>query len=192
MALTHKQERFVEEYLVDLNAARAAVRAGYSKKTANKIGYNNLQNPDIQAGIEEGRKALSERTNITQDRIMGELAKVGFSDLTQALTPHGTLLHPEDWGEEVKGFVKTVKVKKQPSGEYDEDGKPILVDVQEIQAWDKLSALEKMGKHLGMFKDQVEHTGPNGGPIEVEEVSNLEVARRLAFLLASGIEEQKK
>lgn len=70
MALTNKQQRFVDEYLVDFNASQAAIRAGYSEKTAGAIGFENLKKPEIQAAIVKAIKARSERTEIDQDYVL--------------------------------------------------------------------------------------------------------------------------
>jgi phage terminase small subunit len=78
--LTAKQQRFVEEYLVDLNATQAAIRAEYSEKTARQQGQHLLTNIDIQEAIQRGKKELSEKTKITQERVINELAKVAFAD----------------------------------------------------------------------------------------------------------------
>src|SRR3546814_8117 len=90
MALTDKQRRFVEEYLVDLNATQAAIRAGYSKKTAASIGEENLRKPDIAKAIQEAQAARSKRTEITQDQVLKELAKIGFADIRKAIRWGGT------------------------------------------------------------------------------------------------------
>ncbi|WP_213431657.1 terminase small subunit, partial [Paenibacillus dendritiformis] len=76
MALTAKQKAFVQEYLIDLNATQAAIRAGYSAKTARKIGAENLTKPDIQKAIQEAMERREKRTEITQDRVLQELAKI--------------------------------------------------------------------------------------------------------------------
>lgn len=151
MALTAKQERFVAEYLIDLNATQAAIRAGYSEKTAHVIGPENLGKPIIQGAISEAQAKRAERTEITQDRVLSELAKIGFSDLRKVVTTHGSLIDVQDWDDDTAGAIASVEVVKRPSGEYDEDNKPILDHVAKIKTWDKLSALEKLGKHLGMF-----------------------------------------
>lgn len=78
MALTNKQKRFVEEYLIDMNATQAAIRATYSEKTAYSIGIENLKKPEIQEALQEAMQKRSDRTQITQDRVLEELAKVGF------------------------------------------------------------------------------------------------------------------
>lgn len=80
VALTEKQKRFVQEYLVDLNAAQAAIRAGYKEKAARSVGAENLTKPDIQKAIQSAIKERQDRTGITQDRVLKELGKVAFAD----------------------------------------------------------------------------------------------------------------
>lgn len=81
--LTAKQERFCIEYIIDLNATQAAIRAGYSKKTANRIASENLSKLDIQRKIQELQQERAERTEITQDRVLKELAGIGFAPITK-------------------------------------------------------------------------------------------------------------
>ena len=80
--LTAKQQRFVDEYLIDLNATQAAIRAGYSEKTAFSIGTENLRKPLIQKAIQQRKQAREQRTEITQDRVIQELAAIGFARAT--------------------------------------------------------------------------------------------------------------
>lgn len=157
--LNEKQKRFAAEYLIDLNATQAAIRAGYSEKTAGVQGFGLLKKPEIQKLIQELMEARSERTEITQDQVLKELAKVAFSDLRKVLTPGGALIDAQDWDDDVAGFISSVEVVKKPSGEQDEEGRPVVEHVHKIKAWDKMAALEKLGKHLGMFIDRskVEH-----------------------------------
>lgn len=82
--LTPKQKAFVSEYLIDLNATQAAVRAGYSKKTAGAIGGENLEKPEIQEAIQKATYKRSERTEITQDKVIAEIAKYAFKDASDA------------------------------------------------------------------------------------------------------------
>ncbi|AUQ74767.1 terminase small subunit [Phaeobacter piscinae] len=172
--LNEKQKRFAEEYLIDLNATQAAIRAGYSERTAEQQGYQLLQKTSVMEAVRDAQEARSKRTEITQDKVLQELAKVAFSDLRKVLTTGGALIDAQDWEDDVAGFVSSVEVVKKPSGEYDEDGNPIIDHVHKIRAWDKMAALEKLGKHLGMFVDRskVEHSGPNGGPIQTETGSS--------------------
>ena len=81
--LTAKQERICTEYIIDLNATQAAIRAGYSVKTANRIASENLSKPDIQRKIQELQQERAERTEITQDRVLKELAGIGFAPITK-------------------------------------------------------------------------------------------------------------
>ena len=80
--LTPKQARFVEEYLIDLNATQAAIRAGYSEKTARAMGHENLTKPDIEEAIADALKARRQRTEVTQDRVLEELAVLAFAPIT--------------------------------------------------------------------------------------------------------------
>lgn len=181
MALTAKQERFVAEYLIDLNATQAAIRAGYSKKTAKQVGSENLTKPDIQAAVSDAQAKRSKRTEVTQDRVLAELAKVGFSDLRRVLTSTGGLIPPQDWDDETAGAIGSLEVVVRPSAEVDEDGNREIEHVHKIKAWDKLSALEKIGKHLGMFGGEGasgdDAPGLNITIATTEPVSNIRVTR---------------
>lgn len=165
--LTPKQERFAEEYLVDLNATQAAIRAGYSVKTADQQGHQLLKNTKVAEAVQKARAKLSKNTGITQERVIAELAKIGFSDLRRVMTNQGGLIDVQDWDEEVAGAVSSVEVVRRQSGEYDEDGNPIMDHVHKIKTWDKVAALEKIGRHLGMFPNKHEHTGADGKPLRI-------------------------
>ena len=86
ISLTPKQARFVEEYLVDLNATQAAIRAGYSERSARKQGHDNLKNPRIEAAITAAQAARSERTQITADQVVSELGMLAFSNMLDYMT----------------------------------------------------------------------------------------------------------
>lgn len=167
MALTPKQERFVQEYLIDLNATQAAIRAGYSEKTAYSVGHENLSKPEIADAIVIGQKARAERTQVTADMVVKELARIGFSDLRKVLSQNGSLLHPGEWDDDTAASIASIEVvtNSGSSGE-DEEGRKIVEHTHKIKVWDKNSALEKLAKHLGMFVEKHEHSGPNGGPVE--------------------------
>ncbi|MGP9790682.1 terminase small subunit [Roseinatronobacter sp. NSM] len=147
--LTDKQEKFVDEYLIDLNATQAAKRAGYSEKTAHRIGAENMQKPAIVARIKERQLDAQKRTEVTLDRIIEEMAKVAFSDLRKVLSPDGHLLNPQNWDDDTAGAIASLEVVAQPAG-VDENGDKVIEHVHKIKTWDKMSALEKLGKHLGL------------------------------------------
>ena len=156
MALTAKQQAFVGEYLVDLNATQAAIRAGYSVETARAIGSENLAKPDIADAIAEAQSERSRRTEITQDRVLQELAKIGFSDVRKLFTPGGNLLPIQDMDDVTAATVSSIEVvtRKVPGGEEAE-----VEHVAKIKTWDKQTALVNIGRHLGMFTDKIEHSG---------------------------------
>jgi phage terminase small subunit len=158
--LTPKQQRFVEEYLIDLNATQAAIRAGYSKKTARKIGQENLTKPDIQKAIKEAMDERSKRTEVTADRVVQELAKIAFSDMKDFVrwNEYGVTILNSD---EVDGTLlaevsETVNYNVFPNGGESEKRQ------KKIKLHDKMKALELLGKHLGMWteKQQVEVITP--------------------------------
>ena len=159
MALNAKQHRFVSEYLVDLNATQAAIRAGYSKKTAYAQGQRLLKHAEISRALASAQSERGERTEITADRVLEELGKIGFSDLRSAFDESGNLLRPERWPSSLAASVSSVEVVVRPSGEVDEDGAREVEHVHKLRLWDKNSALEKIAKHLGMFIERHHHTG---------------------------------
>lgn len=171
-ALAPMQRRFVGEYLVDLNGTQAAIRAGYSEKTARVKAAQLMALPHVMEAIEAGMARRAERTEITQDRVLQELARVGFSDIRKLFTENGSLKRPEEWDDDAAAFVSSVEVviRKVPGGEEDE-----VEHVHKVKLWDKNSALEKIARHLGMLNDKmkVEHSGPNGGAIPIERIERV-------------------
>lgn len=146
--LTEKQKRFVEEYLIDLNATQAAIRAGFSAKTANEQGSRMLANVSIRTCIDEEIAARSKRTGVNQDRVIRELARIAFVNANNVINIEEATLK-EDATEDDTATIASVKVKTIPTKE----GEGVE---REIKLADKLKALELLGKHLGMFKEKVE------------------------------------
>lgn len=156
--LNPKQAQFVREYLIDLNATQAAKRAGYSEKTAYAQGQRLLKHAEVAAALSEAQAKRAERTEISADRVLHELAKIGFGDIRKVFTPSGNLLSPAEMDDEVAATIASVEVvtRRIPGG----DGEEAEVEhIHKIKAWDKLGALTQIGRHLGMFTDKTEHTG---------------------------------
>lgn len=145
--MTKKQKLFVEEYLIDLNATQAAIRAGYSPETAGSIGSENLKKPEIRARIDKAMAERSKRTGISQDRVLLELAKIGFANIKDVVDPKTAEVLP-DAKEEDLACIQSIKVKP---GEFGTE--------REVKMYDKKGALVDLGRHLGMFKDKVEVSG---------------------------------
>lgn len=155
--LTGKQKRFVEEYLLDINATKAAIRAGYSAKTAEAIGWENLRKPEIQAAIQAAMQQRSERTQIDQDWVLKRLAVIADADIKNVASWGATGVSFKDsdeleWGA-AYGIkkVKEHKVFRQSNGP---DPDMIVDQKLELEQHDKLKALELIAKHLGMFTEK--------------------------------------
>lgn len=144
MALTKKQKRFCEEYLIDLNATQAAIRAGYSPESARQSGADNMKNPYIRARIEKAMADRSRRTGVNADRVVMELAKIAFVNAADVIDADDATLKA-DAADEDLAAVQSVKVKT-----FGEDGVE-----REIKLADKIKALELLGRHLGMFNDRL-------------------------------------
>ncbi|MBM7869315.1 phage terminase small subunit [Clostridium pascui] len=159
--LTAKQKRFCNEYLIDLNATQAAIRAGYSVETAGSIGNENLKKPLIAAYLEKRMANREKRTEITQDKVLNELAKIGFANI-------------DDYVEvEDHGSYKDVKIKA--TKDIPDDKISAISSIKqgpngiEVKLHDKVRALENLGRHLGMFKDKIEISGTNEIKVTLED-----------------------
>lgn len=172
-SMTPKQERFVEEYLSDLNATQAAIRAGYSEKTAYEIGHQNLKKVEVQAALQTAFAARSERVQIDQDWVLRRLAAIASIDVRKLFAADGTLRPIHELPEEVAGAISSVEIVKRRAG--DEDGPEYL---HRVRSWDKVKALELLGKHLRMFSDRVEVAGKGTHPV-YSELTEDELIERL-------------
>lgn len=146
--LTKKQQLFVDEYLIDLNATQAAIRAGYSVDSAKEIGCENLTKPNIQEAIAKAMAERSKRTGINQDRVVLELAKIAFVKMTDVVDPDtGEIL--SNASDDDLACIESVKFK-QSDNQY---GGSVE---REVKLSPKMKALELLGKHLGMWNDKID------------------------------------
>lgn len=145
--LRDKQQRFVDEYLIDLNATQAAIRAGYSVKTANEQGSRLLANVSVQTAIAEKMAERSRRTGVNQDRVVLELAKIAFVKLTDIIDEKGKI--KDTATEDDLACLEGYKYK------YSDTDSGYSVE-REVKLSSKMKALELLGKHLGMWNDKVD------------------------------------
>lgn len=145
--LTLKQQRFVEEYLIDLNATQAAIRAGYSVKTAKEQGSQNLTKLNIQQAISEHMAERSKRTGVNQDRVVLELAKIAFVKMTDLVDSKCKI--KSDAADDDLACIESMKYKETKS----DAGTSVE---REVKVASKLKALELLGKHLGMWNDRMD------------------------------------
>lgn len=167
MALTAKQQRFVDEYLIDLNATQAATRAGYSKKMVNEQGSRLLANVSVDAAIHQRMNERSGRVEITQDMVLCELAKIGFSDIRKVVR----------WGETQVRMVPYHGLALIDTTGVDDETAAAIAEVSQgrdglkVELHDKKGALVDIGRHLGMFNAS--------GHTELDaELKRLEVEKR--------------
>jgi len=168
MALTDKQKRFCEEYLIDLNATQAAIRAGYSPKTAEQTASRLLRNVKVQEYIAKRQKELSRSTEITQERVIKELALIAFSNNADYAHVVEKKMQVEAGGALVDVLDKDGNpvmyrtVEPVLTEELTEEQKRALAVIKkgrdglEVKSCDKVKALELLGKHLGIFTDKIE------------------------------------
>lgn len=149
--MTKKQKRFVEEYLIDLNATQAAIRAGYKAKNgqrASEIGHELLQKTQVSEAISEAIAERSKRTGINADRVLLELARIAFVNADDVINAKDATLK-EDASRDDLAAIQSVKVKS-----FGEDGVE-----REIKLADKLKALDMLGRHLAMWNDKLQLSG---------------------------------
>ena len=170
--LTEKQKRFVAEYLVDLNATAAAIRAGYSEKTARFIGAENLTKPNISAEIAKRRDELQSELKITQEMVIRELAKVAFANGTAyaRVTGGGTRVELTDTDRLTADQRAAISCIKE--GRFG----------IEVGTYDKVRALELLGRHLGVFDAR-------GGAGAAEGNNLLEIIQRIGEINTDDLSE---
>jgi terminase small subunit len=151
VALTAKQAAFVREYLVDLNATQAAIRAGYSKKTANVIASELLAKPNIQSAIQEEMKKRAERTEITADKVLKEFAKLAFFDPRKLFDDKGNPKDITELDDDTAAALAGLDVVQ----DFDPDT-GVTSYTKKYKLASKQAALDSLGRHLGMFLDRTE------------------------------------
>lgn len=179
MALNDKQEMFCREYLVDLNATQAAIRAGYSEKTAQEQSSRLLSNVMVQSRIAELKADRNEQVGVDAAYVLRRLTEIDQMDVLDILLQNGELKPIKDWPKVWRTTLSGMDVVEMASA----DSAALL---KKIKWPDKVKNLELLGKHVSVqaFKEQVsnEHTGANGGPIKYSDISDEELEERLKEL----------
>lgn len=147
--LTPKQRRFVDEYLIDLNATQAAIRAGYSPKTANEQGARLLANVSIAKAIQEARDKQQERTEITQDRVLLEYARIAFFDPRKLFHSDGSPKPIEELDADTAAALAGLEVREEFEGTG--ENRTFVGYTKKYKLANKLGALDSLAKHLGML-----------------------------------------
>lgn len=168
--LTLKQEKFWQEYSTNCGNASAAYRAAYNTKKMSERAINTeacklLKNPKIAHRLEEVKRAAAEGTKLTVQRIIEEYMRVAFLDPAKLFDADGNLLPIHAMEEDTRRAIGGVDVVEL-GGNTGKDSDSIVSQIKKIKLLDKLSALNDLGRHMGIFIDRKEITGPNGTPLQ--------------------------
>jgi phage terminase small subunit len=162
-ALAPKEKRFVAEYLVDLNASQATLRAGYSRGRARQTGWDLLRKARVAEAIATAQADLAGKISVTVERIVTELARIGFSDIRDVVRWHSVAANGPDQSETTAARpISVVEVKSAHELAPEAAAAIAELSVQpgggiRVRLHDKRAALVALGKHLGMFGDRREH-----------------------------------
>jgi phage terminase small subunit len=174
-------ERFANEYLVDLNATKAYIRAGYGRRGAGQSAHHLLKNTEVQQRIDELRAERAQRTQVKQDDVLHALLPLVFSDLKELfdVTPDGIRLKPaREWPEDFGKIMSSVKVRREVVQDGDRE-RPF--EVIEFKLWSKIAALKELANHTGFSKPGTVFVpyppGASPGHVNPEELSDEELER---------------
>ncbi len=180
--LNAQKQRFVEEYLKDVNATQAAIRAGYTARSAHVRGHKLLQDAEVAAAIKVAQAARSKRTEVTVDRVLTELAAIGFADMGDYLTLDASETTVRlDWSNLPPGATKIIQEitqEEHTGGRGHDTGQ---VRRTKFKLYSKLDAIDKMMRHLGMFTDKLKIEGSL-----LDDFSPHELAALVSALRAAG------
>lgn len=158
--LTDKQERFCYEYCIDFNATKAAIRAGYSEKTAQIIGFENLRKPIIKERIQQMKDNLAETAGISALKIINEHAKIAFSGISKLKDSWMTLKDFENLSDDEKSCIQEVQTKET---RRNDDGAAVIDEWVKIKLYDKQKSLDSISNMLGFnaaTKQEIEYKEP--------------------------------
>ncbi|WP_200794578.1 terminase small subunit [Klebsiella oxytoca] len=158
MALTDKQDMFCREYLIDLNATQAAIRAGYSAKTANRTASENMSKPDIQSRIAELKAQRNDLVGINATYVLNRLVEIDQMDVLDILNSTGELKPVAEWPKVWRTTLSGLEVMEMAS-----EGNAAAL-LKKIKWPDKVKNLELLGKHIDVsaFKETVDHKSSDG------------------------------
>jgi phage terminase small subunit len=174
LATIQRRERFVEEYLIDGNATRSAIAAGFSEKGASVAGVRLLANAKVLTGILEGRAKLTEKSGIDAQYVMRRMVEVDELDVADILDDSGDILPIRDWPMTWRTLISGIDLSETREGR----GADARVYLLKKVKWpDKIKNLEMIGRHINVmaWNEKLALVGPNGGPVEMVT----EVVRRI-------------
>lgn len=181
--LNDKQARFVTEYVKDCNATQAAIRAGYSKKTAGQQGEQLLKKPEIRKAVDLRLGKAAEASDLTVERVLRELSRMAFFDVRKLVNADGSPKQVQELDDDTAAAIGGLEVLE----EFEGSGKDrkFIGYTKKYKIADKNSAIEKAMKHLKLLSDKVELTGKDGADL-IPPTDPMEAVRRIAFALTQA------
>lgn len=173
--LTHKQERFITEYLIDLNATQAAIRSGYSEKTAAVVGCENLTKPNIQEAIQKAQHERHERLQIDADYVLKRHVEIDEMDVADIFDSQGVMLPVFAWPKSWRTTISSIDISELVNTR---DEEVITTVLKKIKWPDKLRNIALLGKHVSIQAYSNKHmlTKTKAKPVEsityIEDASN--------------------
>jgi phage terminase small subunit len=160
--LSPRRQRFVNEYLIDLNGTQAAIRAGYSPAAAQEQASRLLSFAMVKEEIARKQAELAMKSAITAEKVLKELGKIAFCDARKLYDQYGNLKPIQELDDDAAACLAGIETESKSCkgrDEEDEDAQVIVTTLRKVKRWDKVKALELIGKQLGMFVDNHEFTG---------------------------------
>ena len=187
--LNEKQRRFAHEYLKDQNATQAAIRAGYSEKTAGSQGHDLLKKPEIRLMLDKKLAKIEEKAEFTVEQAVRQLQRMVMFDPRKLFAPNGQPMAITDLDDDTAMVISGLDVLE----EYEGSGKDRVFKgyTKKYKLADRLGAVNTALKMFGKLSDRVEHTGKDGGPIETKDMTDNEKARRFLFALTQAVQQVK-
>jgi phage terminase small subunit len=153
--MTPKQARFVAEYLIDLNATQAYIRAGFSPKGADRAAHKLLSSTEVAMAVSAGKAKQLDKAELSAMRVLEELRRLAFSDVRLLFGPDGNLKPIHTLTPEESACISSLEViiKNAQAGDGHMD------TVHKLKVWDKTRSLEMLAKHFGLLVEKLEHSG---------------------------------
>lgn len=177
--LTAQQREFVHHYMINgQNGKQAAISAGYSKRSAEATASRLLRHDNVSKAILNIQQLAWEKMELTEEKVIQELAKVAFSDMRDLFNENDRLLKPSEWNDQLAAVISAVDTVI--TGGDDPD------TVIKIKTNPKIAALKELSEIMKMKVKLHEHTGKDGGPIETSDLTEIERAKRITAILRSA------
>jgi phage terminase small subunit len=162
--MTELQKRFADRYFETLNGSQSAIWAGYSEATSRQKAYELLNEPEIEEYLTKLKAEYSEKTGITRQRVLDEYAKIAFFDIREIYDVDGGLINVKQIDDKSAGALASIKSSEE-WGEDQYGNKAVVGTIKEVKVFDKIRALQDLGKHLGLFEKDNEQSKPVNAPV---------------------------